>query len=228
MTAPPITIRPATPAEHEPAVELLADAFERDPVISAATDRASEAAVARRAIFRTSLATTLQQGGALLVAHESGNESAGPGALLGAAIIRDPAPGRLRDAAHQVRAAVAFLRMLRLLGTQALTLLNDADRVSRRHAPRAPHHVLIAVGVTADARGLGVGRALVEATVDRARADPDSWGVRLETENASNVDRYERWGFELVASVEVDPVTVHVMARPTRSHEEDTRDQPRT
>ncbi|MGY6496950.1 MAG: GNAT family N-acetyltransferase, partial [Microcella sp.] len=76
-----------------------------------------------------------------------------------------------------------------------------------------PHHVLVAVGVAAGARGRGVGRALVQATVDRAGDDPGSRGVRLETENSSNVDRYSRWGFELRASVDIDPVTVHVMTR---------------
>lgn len=77
-----------------------------------------------------------------------------------------------------------------------------------------------AVGVTAEARGLGVGRALVEATVDRARDHPTSWGVSLETENRDNAHRYARWHFDLLASVEVDPVTVYVMARPTRTTDE--------
>ena len=209
MNAHAVAIRTATLAEHDSAVELLADAFEHDPAVSAATARASEPDLARRAIFRTSLVTTLRQGGTLLVAE-------GPTALLGAAIIRDPAQSRFSDAIGQVSAGFSFLRLLGLLDAKALTFLNNADRASRRHAPREPHHVLIAVGVTAEARGLGVGRALVDATVDRAREHPTSWGVSLETENRDNVDRYARWNFELLASVEVDPVTVYVMARPTR------------
>jgi GNAT superfamily N-acetyltransferase len=204
-----VTIRPATLAEHEPAVHLLADAFEHDPAIVAATTQASSPDIARHAIFRMSLATTLMQGGTLLVAEDSG-------ALLGAAIIRDPATSRLSDCVGQVRAGLSFLRLRSLLGTDALLFLNRADRASRRHAPRAPHHVLIAVGVTSEARGRGVGRALVEASVQRASEHPTSYGVSLETENRANADRYARWQFELLASVEVDPVTVHVMARPTR------------
>ena len=213
MNAHALTIRTATREEHEPAVQLLADAFEHDPAIIAATARASEPDLARRAIFRTSLATTLSQGGTLLVAE-------GPNAMLGAAIIRDPAQGRFSEAVGYVRAGFSFLRLLGLLDAQALTFLNNADRASRHHAPREPHHVLIAIGVAAEARGLGVGRALVEATVDRARDHATSWGVSLETENRDNVDRYARWHFELLASVEVDPVTVYVMARPTRTTDE--------
>ena len=209
MNARAVAIRPATLAEHDSAVELLADAFAHDPAVSAATARASEPDVARRAIFRTSLVTTLRQGGTLLVAE-------GPNELLGAAIVRDPARGRFSEAIGQMSAGFSFLRLLGLLDAKALTFLNNADRASRRHAPREPHHVLIAVGVTAEARGLGVGRALVEATVDRAREHPTSWGVSLETENRNNVDRYARWHFDLLASVTVDPVTVYVMARPTR------------
>lgn len=213
MNAHAVTIRPATRAEHDSAVELLADAFEHDPAIVAATARASQPDLARRAIFRTSLVTTLRQGGTLLVAE-------GPNAMLGAAIIRDPARGRFSEAVGYLRAGFSFLRLLGLLDATALTFLNNADRVSRRHAPREPHHVLIAVGVAAEARGLGVGRALVEATVDRARDHPTSWGVSLETENRDNADLYARWGFELLASVDVDPITVHVMARPTHDTQE--------
>jgi len=219
VTTTAATIRPAAAHEHEPAARLLADAFAHDPLIGAATARASAPDAARAAIFRTSLSTTLDQGGTVLVAVDDGT-------LLGAAIILDPARGRLRALAGRVRAGGRFLRMLPLLGGRGLTLLNDADRVSRRHAPRDPHHVLTAVGVTAAARGRGIGRALVEATVDRAREHADSWGVRLETENDENVDRYRRWGFTLVASVPVStvphrdgpvrPVTVHVMTHPAR------------
>ncbi len=212
MNANAITIRTATLAEHEPAVHLLADAFEHDPAIVAATAQVSSPDNARHAIFRASLATTLMQGGTLLVAEDSE-------ALLGAAIIRDPATSRLSDFVGQVRAGLSFLRLGSLLGTDALLFLNRADRVSRRHAPRTPHHVLIAVGVTSEARGRGVGRALVEATVQRASEHPTSSGVSLETENRDNADRYVRWQFELLASVEVEPVTVYVMARPTRDRE---------
>ena len=209
MSGTTATIRPAAAHEHEAAARLLADAFAHDPLIRAATARASDPDAARTAIFRTSLSTTLDQGGAVLVAMDEGT-------LLGATIILDPARGRLRTLVGRVRAGARFLRMLPLLGGRGLTLLNDADRASRRHAPHHPHHVLTAVGVTAAARGRGIGRALVEATVDRARAHSGSWGVRLETENRENVDHYRRWGFDLVASVPVHPVTVHVMVHPAR------------
>ncbi|MFL0711371.1 MAG: GNAT family N-acetyltransferase [Microcella pacifica] len=209
MTATAVTIRPAAAHEHEPAARLLADAFAHDPLVRAATARASAPNAARAAIFRTSLSTTLDQGGTVLVAVDEGT-------LLGAAIILDPSRGRLRTLAGRVRAGGRFLRMLPLLGRRGLTLLNDADRASRRHAPGDPHHVLTAVGVTAAARGRGIGRSLVEATVDRAREQGNSWGVRLETENSENVDHYRRWGFDLAASVAVRPVTVHVMVHPVR------------
>ncbi|MDO9590610.1 MAG: GNAT family N-acetyltransferase, partial [Microcella sp.] len=110
--------------------------------------------------------------------------------------------------------------LARRLAPGALTLLNDADRASRRLAPPRPHHVLVAVGVDAAARGLGVGRLLVEHAVQRARTDSLSWGVRLETENPQNVDRYSRWGFSLLGVVPTGSVDVHVMARATTTDEE--------
>jgi len=104
-------------------------------------------------------------------------------------------------------------------------MLNRADLASRRYAPRHPHHLLVAVGVTASARGLGVGRLLVEHTVDRARHDPRSWGVRLETENPHNAELYARWGFTTLGVVSMNAFDVHVMGRETRRSTQPERGQ---
>lgn len=121
----------------------------------------------------------------------------------------DKRPGRA--AAQRIVSGFQFLRLLPLLGWRGLSILNDADKVSRRAAPAALHHTLIAVGVSATCQGRGYGRALVNAVLERAVADPCSEGVRLETENPVNVEHYTRWGFHLLARVEVTPITVHVM-----------------
>lgn len=92
----------------------------------------------------------------------------------------------------------------------------------RRLGPPAPHHVLVAVGVTEVARGRGIGRLLVERALRRSHDDPRSWGVMLQTENPMNVDRYARWGFVPLGTVSMDRCDVHVMAQANRiaGHEE--------
>ena len=209
------SIEPADRAEHEAAVDVLANAFADDPMVREAVSRASSPALARRRIFEASTRTALAQGGALLVAkHES--------LIVGAAIVVGPNERRVRGSVQRATAGLRFLRLLPLLGLRGLALLNDADLASRRLAPRAPHHVLVAVGVSSAGRGQGLGRALVDAAFARAVAHSSSEGLRLETESPKNVELYARWGFDALGRVEVHPVTVHVMYRSAREARKDT------
>lgn len=209
----PVTLRRAARRERPAAADLFARAFESDPLIAAATVGVRDPQAARTSIFRASIAGTLLAGGELVLAERHS-------CAIGAALIADPSRGTV---ARTVQAGLArlvsgarFLTLARRLAPGALTLLNDADLASRTLAPPHPHHVLVAVGVDAETRGLGVGRLLVEHTTQRARDDSRSWGVRLETENPANVDLYARWGFRLLGVVPLNGVDVHVMARSSR------------
>lgn len=214
-----VTLRPAQRRDRASCGDLLARAFESDPLIAAATVGLPDPHVARSAIFRASITGTLLAGGELMVAERSGR-------ALGAALIADPSSGtiarKLRASLARLVSGARFLTLARQLAPGALTLLNDADLASRRLAPPHPHHVLVAVGVDSAARGLGIGRVLVEHALQRARHDSRSWGVRLETENPANVDRYARWGFTLLGVVPMNGFDVRVMAQgnPPVAHEE--------
>lgn len=210
---PDVVLRRAETGERVVAAELFARAFERDPLIAAATDSARVPRSARTAIFRASIAGTVLSGGELVLAERAG-------ALIGAALIADPQGGTplraLRANAARLISGVRFLLLSRRLAPGALRLLNDADLASRRLGPSRPHHVLVAVGVDEEARGLGVGHQLVDRAVERARRDARSWGVRLETENPRNVERYVRWSFITLGVARLDRVDVHVMGHPTQ------------
>ena len=210
MTLADVTLRPAERREREGAACLLAQAFVHDPLIAAATSTTQHPQDAREAVFRAAIVGTLNAGGELVLAERAGT-------VIGAALIADP---QVRTLARPMWARVArlisgarFLTLARHLAPGALTLLNDADLASRRLAPPHPHHVLVAVGVTESARDLGVGRLLVDHTLQRARQDSRSWGVRLETENPGNAELYARWGFTLLGVVPVAQCEVHVMAQ---------------
>ncbi|QHL91669.1 GNAT family N-acetyltransferase [Sphingomonas changnyeongensis] len=67
------------------------------------------------------------------------------------------------------------------------------DRAMRRRRPAEPHFYLFAVGVAAEARGAGLGRRLIAATLEQAdRAGLPAW---LENSNPRNESLYRGLGF---------------------------------
>ncbi|GHF22107.1 GNAT family N-acetyltransferase [Pseudolysinimonas yzui] len=200
----PATVRAAHLTELPAVAELLGNAFEHDPLVVAAVADAADAAAARRAIFAIT-ARSAHAHGAVLVAELDGR-------IVGAALIDDPLPSAVHGIVRRVVDGVRFLPLLTAVGVNGMRLLNDADLVGRRFAPSERHHVLLVVGVAAQLRGAGIGRLLVDATIARAST---SAGVRLETENEGNVERYRRWGFLERGIQQLGSVTVWGMFRPT-------------
>lgn len=66
--------------------------------------------------------------------------------------------------------------------------------------PDEPLWHLDSVAVDPEARGRGIGAALIEHGLGMARAD--GVGAQLETGNPRNVPYYERFGFRVVADAE--------------------------
>ena len=75
----------------------------------------------------------------------------------------------------------------------------------------------LAIAVVPNARGKGVGAALLEALLDRARAEGyETISLSVDRNNAGAIGLYERHGFERVGE-EDDSVTMlaHLQQRPT-------------
>ena len=75
----------------------------------------------------------------------------------------------------------------------------------------------LAIAVVPNARGKGVGAALLEALLDRARADGyETISLSVDRNNAGAIGLYERHGFERLGE-EDDSVTMlaHLQQRPT-------------
>jgi ribosomal protein S18 acetylase RimI-like enzyme len=66
----------------------------------------------------------------------------------------------------------------------------------------------LAIAVVPNARGKGVGSALLEALLERARAEGhDAISLSVDRNNAGAIELYERHGFERVREVD-DSVTM--------------------
>ena len=75
----------------------------------------------------------------------------------------------------------------------------------------------LAIAVVPNARGKGVGAALLGALLDRARAEGyETISLSVDRNNAGAIGLYERYGFERVGE-EDDSVTMlaHLQQRPT-------------
>ena len=62
------------------------------------------------------------------------------------------------------------------------------------------------IAVRPDVQGRGLGRQLIDAVKARARSDPISTGVTLNTELASNLPFYEKMAFIRGSETDVGPL----------------------
>ena len=115
-----------------------------------------------------------------------------------------------------LRIVMRFMCLLPKLPLRASKLLNDYMRLTRREAPRVPHHYLTMIGVDPSMQGRGIGSRLVREVIADARsAGMDA--VALDTENADNVGRYKKLGFRETGRVCVGRTTAYCMALTLRS-----------
>lgn len=94
----------------------------------------------------------------------------------------------------------------RELGDDARGRYENFRRATAGITVPQPHIHLNMIGTRRAARGLGMGRGLLDAVHDLSRRDDTSMGVSLSTEVASNLALYEHFGYEIVGSAEVETV----------------------
>ncbi len=179
-----IVVRAARPAELGAAAAVLAEAFADDPVLSEI--RPPRAHEDRRIVLTELFAALIRSVPA-------------PGRRVDVATIADrvvgaafwQAPGRRSGGVGAfVRQVPAFLRVLGIGG--ALRALTHLRRMGRAR-PEIPHWYLAEIGVSAAARGRGVGGLLLGRALERA--DRCSAGAYLESSTPQNRRLYRRHGF---------------------------------
>lgn len=89
------------------------------------------------------------------------------------------------------------------LGDDARGRYEAFGRAMARTAVTEPHIHLNMIGTRKAARGLGMGRLLLDAVHGMSAGDETSTGVSLTTEVASNLALYEHFGYEIVGTSEV-------------------------
>jgi GNAT superfamily N-acetyltransferase len=92
-------------------------------------------------------------------------------------------------------------------------LLATFEKMDEWH-PEEPHWYLPLIGVEPNAQGRGLGGALMRHAL--ARCDRDGEIAYLESSNPRNISLYERYGFEVMGTIQVGaaPLVTPMLRRP--------------
>ena len=195
MAGPSIEIRSATPDEMPQTVGSIVAAFITDPLARFAWPLPHDYLRAMSLATREWAGASLEQGTTYLSAD-----------LCGAALWFPPAVRANEEALEQVFRDTAKPEHLD-------DLLATFDKMGQWH-PDEPHWYLPLIGVEPNARGKGLGEALMRHAV--VRCDEEGALAYLESSNPRNISLYERHGFEVMGEIQVGlgPLVTPMLRRP--------------
>ncbi|MGN7192142.1 MULTISPECIES: GNAT family N-acetyltransferase [unclassified Curtobacterium] len=182
----PIIVRPAAAHELPAVATVLAEAFADDPVLHAFRPArpGEDRTAVLTGLFAALIRSVPERCRAVDVAVDTTS-----GGVVGAAFWEAPRPHPGSVLAF-LRQAPALLGVLGVGG--ALRALRHLRRMDRAR-PDAPHWYLAEIGVSAAARGQGVGGLLLEHALDRV--DGQRRHAYLESSTPLNRRLYRRHGF---------------------------------
>jgi len=182
------TITPASHADIPETAAVLASAFVGDTVMSTLVHGDD------RERRLTGLFAALMRSGALRTGRVDVARRDSDGLILGAAIW--DAPAHRASLAAQLRELPGFVRAL---GVRGLVSAARLQGVLARHRPSEPHWYLAEIGVSEQARGAGVGSALLTSRL--RKIDALEQPVYLESSNERNRALYRRHGFTRMRTI---------------------------
>lgn len=186
----------ATPSDIESTVGCLAAAFSDDPI----TGFLLQAGPGYRERLMRFVSLLIKARIALrmpvLVAQESATVH---GAAMGNSANPPAWPSKLETEWNSLELAVPGF-------TDRAALY---DQIAEKGKPAVPHYYLGMIGT--DLRGLGIGTQLLKSFCSLSAADPLSAGVYLETASPSNVQFYQRNGFEVTGQGSLGSATLWCM-----------------
>lgn len=183
------TITPAAPADVPAAAAVMAEAFERDTVMASLTAGSDQPRVRLAELFGALMRSGSLRAGRIDLARRDDD-----GRILGAAIWE--APDHRTSLLRRLTELPTFVRALGWGGLRTAMRLQSRLAV---HRPAEPHWYLAQIGVSAEARGAGVGSALLASRL--GVIDSTGLPAYLESSNERNRALYRRMGFANIATI---------------------------
>jgi ribosomal protein S18 acetylase RimI-like enzyme len=179
-----VTVRPAERTDVSVTADVMARAFEHDPVCAHILRRAESRRKRLRRYFMTMLRREAVPLGTTDVALVDGR-------IVGAAIWKPPGLW-LPPMSVQLTTLPAYLAAYRRDFGRAVKV---ESALVKEHPQDEPHWYLQGLGAEPELRGRGIGAALLGFRL--ARADEAGQAAYLESSNPANVSLYLRFGFEI-------------------------------
>jgi ribosomal protein S18 acetylase RimI-like enzyme len=179
-----VTIRPAAGTDVDATAEVMARAFEHDPLCAHILPQAATRRRRLRRYFVTLLRRETVRLGTTDVALVDGR-------IAGAAVWKPPGLW-LPPLGVQLASLPGYLAAYRLDFGRAVKI---ESAMAKEHPHAEPHWYLQGIGTDPDLRGKGVGAALLRYRL--ARADEAGQAAYLESSNPVNVPLYQHVGFEV-------------------------------
>ncbi|CAH1209979.1 GNAT family N-acetyltransferase [Paenibacillus sp. JJ-223] len=206
-------IHKLTKSDKSSFVSLMGRAFARDPLFlhlfgDSDLDRRAENDVAAFISFMFDKSFMFDE--EVWGYYENGN-------LLGAYIVEKPQSGQFRNMRGGLWLIGRLIALFFQLSGKTLGFLNSYMRVTRSAAPPVAHHYLIMIGVKQEARGRGIGKALLQHLLHSGHSDRNSEGIALDTENPENVGLYQSFGFALTEETQIGKMPVYCMFNPKKT-----------
>jgi GNAT superfamily N-acetyltransferase len=180
----PVSVRHARPDDFSALAEVLARAFQDDPVTAFFYPDERRRIAHSRRFFSIRLRQLLPQG--QIYTTEDG---------AGAALWT--LPHRWRE---DLRQALLLLPMLPVLLPRIVRSTRAVRVIEARHPPE-PHYYLSVIGTEPARQGGGVGSALLAPVL--GRCDSEGLGAYLESSKESNLSFYAAHGFTVTERVEL-------------------------
>ena len=179
METSSVTCEPVDDTNRERAIDILARAFQDDPVLNWSCNHPPDL----RPFFEFTLPVFIPHGLTCMDPEGRGAASwLGPGAKL-----RWPMNMSSVTYILQLGGLRGFYRMLR------------SGHQTDKHHPRTPHYYLFAIGVDPQHKGKGVGSALIAPML--RRCDDEGVPAYLENSKEQNLRFYEGHGFRVTREI---------------------------
>lgn len=204
MSAPP-RVRTAKTGEADLVADVLHDAFADEAGLNYWLRQGQAKDRARRRFFAAAVRDAIHPQRVLHVAEAAG-------VAQGAAIWLNPGDHAYDYSPLQELMLTPLL--LRIAGIAGMRRALGLGKQLASHHPKAPHAHLTFLGVRPSAQGLGVGSAILKATL--APLDAAGTLAFLETSTERNVALYQRHGFEQTGLIELPGLRMWTMLRQPR------------